>query len=142
MTPAELFFARNLRLPIDLLRGNLPKQEEVETSSLENFVETLKKKLEKIHSEVRKTMNIKSSRVKSCMIGKLGKFFFKRDRVWFYNPQRVKGKVPKLRSNWEGPYSMVKKFNDVVFCIQKTSKHKKKVVHADRLAPFLERNVS
>ncbi|KMQ81576.1 transposon ty3-i gag-pol polyprotein, partial [Lasius niger] len=51
------------------------------------------------------------------------------------------GKAPKLQSNWEGPFSILKKFNDVVYFIQKTPRHRKKVVHADRLALFIERNV-
>jgi len=59
--------------------------------------------------------------------------------VWLFNPQKKKGKTPKLQSNWEGPYRIVKKLSDVTFRIQKSARHKLKVVHADRLAPFEER---
>ncbi|KMQ86489.1 krab-a domain-containing protein [Lasius niger] len=142
MTPAELYFARDLRLPVDLLRGNLPKSKEEESSSIENFASTLREKLDEIHSEVKEKMDIKSSRVKSWYDRGVRKILFQEgERVWFYNPRRVKGKAPKLQSNWEGPFSILKKFNDVVYCIQKTPRHRKKVVHADRLAPFIERNV-
>lgn len=62
-------------------------------------------------------------------------------KVWFYNPQRFKGKTPKLQSNWENLYEIVKKISDVVYYIQKSQKHKKKIVHADRLANFHEREI-
>ena len=138
VTPAELYFARELRLPIDLLQGS-PRFENG-FSSEGNFVENLKEKLEEIHSNVRERMTLKSLQVKARYDRKARTVLFKEgERVWFYNPQRSKGKAQKLQNNWEGPYLVVKKFNDVVYCIQRTARHRKKVVHADRLAPFLER---
>jgi len=40
-----------------------------------------------------------------------------------------------LQSNWEGPYCVVKKLNDVVFA----SRTNIKIVHSDKLAPYAER---
>ena len=138
VTPAELYFARELRLPIDLLQGS-PRFED-RLSSEGNFVENLREKLEEIHSGVRERMALKSSHVKARYDRKARTVLFEEgERVWFFNPRRSKGKAQKLQSNWEGPYSIVKKFNDVVYCIQRTVRHRKKVVHADRLAPFIER---
>jgi len=57
-------------------------------------------------------------------------------KVWLYNPRRIKGKAPKLQCNWKGFFSIVTKLGDVAFCIRKSSRHKKKVVHANKLAPF------
>jgi len=59
--------------------------------------------------------------------------------VWLFNPQRKKSKTPKLQSNWEGPYRIVKKLSDITFRIQKSARYRLKIVHADRLAPFEER---
>ena len=72
------------------------------------------------------------------MIEKLEQFFSRRKResgsIILEEAKR------RLKSyNWEGPFLVAKKINDVVYCIQRTARHKKKVVHADRLAPFLER---
>jgi len=54
-----------------------------------------------------------------------------------FNPQR---KNPKLQSNWEGPYKFVKKLSDVTIRIQRSARHRLKVViHANRLAPFEKR---
>lgn len=65
MTPAELCFARDLRLPVDLFRGSPPKHIEEKSLPIGNFVKTLREKLEEIHSKVRERMNIKSSQVKT-----------------------------------------------------------------------------
>ena len=142
VTPAELYFARDLRLPVDLLRGSPLKIQGEESPPVGNFVRTLRENLEEIHFRVRERMNIKSSRMKSWYDRGARKVLFQEgQRVWFYNPRRVKGRTPKLQSNWEGPFQVVRKLNDVVYCIQRTPRHRKKVVHADRLAPFSERTL-
>jgi len=51
-TSAEVYFAQDFRLSTDLLRGNLPKTEEV--GSPEDYLEKVKRKLKEIHEGVRK----------------------------------------------------------------------------------------
>ena len=63
ITPAELYFARELRLPIDLMQES-PRFGE-ERLPPENFVENLKDRLEEIRSCVKERMVIKSSRMKA-----------------------------------------------------------------------------
>ena len=41
------------------------------------------------------------------------------DLVWTYNPRRRKGRCPKLSSDWEGPYTIVMRINDVVYRIRR-----------------------
>ena len=55
------------------------------------------------------------------------------DPVWLYNPKRKKGISPKLSRNWEGPYTVVKRINDLVYRIQLGPRTKPKVVHWNRL---------
>ncbi|XP_071650022.1 uncharacterized protein [Temnothorax longispinosus] len=71
LTPAELYFARNLRLPLDLLQGN-PPQPHGEEEQFDRFIGNLKGKLEEIHSGVRARMDVKSSRIKSWFSSKIG----------------------------------------------------------------------
>ncbi|KMQ92146.1 integrase core domain protein [Lasius niger] len=137
VTPTELCFARDLKLPLDLLLGSPPKNE---FQSVGGFVRNLKEKLERINFDVRERMDVKSRRTKSWYDRKAKQTLFQEgEKVWFYNPQRMKGRVPKLQSNWEGLFLIVRKLSDIVNCIQKSSRHKKKVVHADRLASSSER---
>jgi len=102
--------------------------------------ERLRKKLNDIHNDARQRLNLQSLRSKIRYDQTARKINFDvGQNVWFYNPHRERGKSSKLQSNWEGPYKMVKKLNDVVYGIRKSNKHKCKIVHSDRLAPFHER---
>lgn len=66
VTPPELYFTRNLRLPLDLLRGSPPNLDKLKNKNLaENYVSSLKKKLEEIHSKARENLQIKSTCAKS-----------------------------------------------------------------------------
>ena len=48
------------------------------------------------------------------------KVFEAGDAVWLHNPQRKPGHSPKLMRAWEGPYTVMKAINDVVYRIQLT----------------------
>ncbi|KAJ8973195.1 hypothetical protein NQ317_006500 [Molorchus minor] len=58
------------------------------------------------------------------------------DKVGLYNPARKKGRSPKLQKTWEGPNTVIKRINDLVYRIQQGPRTKMKVVHLDRLAPY------
>ncbi|GBL98639.1 hypothetical protein AVEN_19695-1 [Araneus ventricosus] len=62
--------------------------------------------------------------------------------VWMYNPKRRRGQSSKLQQNWEGPYTVVKKLNDVVYRVQRSTNAKSKVIHINRLAPYRPANHS
>ncbi|GBM43440.1 hypothetical protein AVEN_18607-1 [Araneus ventricosus] len=53
-----------------------------------------------------------------------------------YNPKRRRGLSPKLQQNWERPYTVFKKLNDVVYKVQRSPNAKPKVIHINRLAPY------
>jgi len=116
-----------------------------------NYVRKLRGNLKRIHQGVREHLKIKSSKIKEWYDKGARQISFQEgQKVWFFNPQRGKGKAPELQKNWEGgsckhprlPYLVVKKLSEVVFCIQKTPRHRKKIIHSDRLAPYRERSLS
>ncbi|GFW33585.1 CCHC-type domain-containing protein [Trichonephila clavipes] len=65
-----------------------------------------------------------------------GHHFHEGNKVWLWNPKRRKGLSPKLQTNWEGPYTVLKRLNDVVVQIQKSPHSKLKVIHYNRLASY------
>jgi len=139
ISPAEMCFGRELKLPIDLFRGSFPQESESEEN---NYVSLLRRKLNEVHEEVRRQLDLRSQRVKVLYDRKARRLLFETgQKVWLFNPRRIKGKAPKLQSNWEGPYEVVRRLNDVVYCIHKSNRHKNKIVHLDRLAPFYERKI-
>lgn len=56
--------------------------------------------------------------------------------VWLLNPQRKRGLSPKLQRQWEGPYKVLKRINDVIYRIKKIPAGKPRVVHYNHLAPY------
>ena len=101
----------------------------------------LSEKLEKIYQFARNRLKLSSDRMKRYYdIGTKMQNFDKGSPVWLHNPHRTKGLCPKLQSNWEGPYVVIQKLNDVICRIQKGPKCRPKVVHQDRLKPYLGEN--
>ena len=134
-TPAQVVFGRELRLPVDLLTGQ-PEKNEI----LEEYVSKLAERLQLAHEEARAKLQFESDRMKTRYDTRVNQSGFEEnDKVWFYNPRRVKGRSPKLQKSWEGPYKIITRLNDITYRIQKTPKAKMKIVHVERLAKFHER---
>ncbi|UYV73470.1 K02A2.6-like [Cordylochernes scorpioides] len=125
-TPAKVMFGRELRLPCDLEFGT-PGGPPVEVTSV----------LSETHKLVREKIQLASHRMKTHYDLKANHEGFKEnDLVWMFNPKRKRGLSPKLTPMWEGPYKVVKRINDLVYRIQRSSKAKPRVVHLSRLALF------
>ncbi|GBM48620.1 Transposon Ty3-I Gag-Pol polyprotein [Araneus ventricosus] len=126
LTPAEMLFGRTLRLPCDILFGR-PSET---PSSPNEYMKNLEARLESVHAFARE-------RMKTRYDSRATDHHFKEgDLVWMYNPKRRRGLSPKLQQNWEGPYTIVKKLNDVVYRVQRSPNAKPKVIHINRLAPY------
>ena len=133
-TPAKVIFGNDLRLPADLKFGTCLKRQE-----LGHYAQELRKELNDVHASVRARTKIMSDRMKARYDKAINSNGFQEAAlVMLYNPRRKRGLCPKLQCNWEGPYKVIKRINDVVYRIQDNSKKraKLKVVHLERLAPF------
>ncbi|KAJ8947621.1 hypothetical protein NQ318_002633 [Aromia moschata] len=109
--------------------------------SLPEFVEDLRERIDRIHRFAREKLKIHSDKMKQRLDTTSTETAFKPgDAVWLYAPKRTKGKSPKLQSNWEGPYTIIKKINDLVYRIQLSPRSKAKVVHLERLAKYTGHN--
>lgn len=131
-TPACLMFGRELNLPLDLLYGRPPEPER--PAKMDNYVQELEEKLEDIHKFTRARVKMASDRMKQRYdVGTARKIFESGDLVWLYNPQRKKGISPKLASDWEGPYEVVKRINELLYRVKRSSRGKSRLVHRNRL---------
>ena len=132
-TPSSLLFGRELRLPCDLQFGTSNR----ENISTTDYVQDLRARLDEVHNNVRRRIQIASDRMKTRYDLRANTSGFQEgDLVWLYNPRRRRGRSPKLQQDWEGPYSVIKRINDVVYRIQKGARARMKVVHVDRLARY------
>ncbi|GBL92230.1 Transposon Ty3-I Gag-Pol polyprotein [Araneus ventricosus] len=133
LTPAEMLFGRTLRLPCDILFGRPSEM----PSSPNEYMKNLETRLESVHAFARERIKLASERMKTRYDSRATDHHFKEgDLVWMYNPKRRRGLSPKLQQNWEGPYTVVKKLNDVVYRVQRSANTKPKVIHINRLAPY------
>ncbi|KAJ8952825.1 hypothetical protein NQ318_008146 [Aromia moschata] len=138
-TPSMLTSGREMKLPTDLMLGR--PLEETEERSLPEFVEDLRERMDRIHRFAREKLKIHSDKMKQRLDTTSTETAFKPgDAVWLYAPKRTKGKSSKLQSNWEGPYTIIKKINDLVYRIQLSPRSKAKVVHLERLAKYTGHN--
>ncbi|KAJ8937215.1 hypothetical protein NQ318_006636 [Aromia moschata] len=136
-TPASIVMGRELRLPCDLKFGCTPGDD----VAGEDYVSTLRQRMDDIHERVRSNIQGASDRMKETYdINANDGRYQPGNQVWLYNPQRRRGLSPKLQSSWEGPYEVVTRINDVVYRIQKLPRGKPRVVHFNRLAPFAGNN--
>ena len=104
--------------PLDLLLGR-PQADHEEQSYLE-YAERLRASIATVHDFARDHQQAGSQRMKRRYDIRSKAFTFsKGELVWLYNPQRKKGKSPKLSRPWEGPYVIVERLNDVVYRIQR-----------------------
>ncbi|GBM70874.1 hypothetical protein AVEN_150943-1 [Araneus ventricosus] len=100
-------------------------------------MKNLEARLESVHAFARERIKLASERMKTRYDSRATDHHFKEgDLVWMYNPKRRRCLSPKLQQNWEGPYTVVKKLNDVVCRVQRSPSAKPKVIHINRLAPY------
>ncbi|GFW72825.1 retrovirus-related Pol polyprotein from transposon 412 [Trichonephila clavipes] len=133
-SPSQMLFGRDLRLPADLLFSRPPDAPLVP----EEYIKKLQARMEEMHHLPRERIGMASEKIKTRYDARATRQdFLEGDKVWLWNPKRRKGLSPKLQTNWEGPYKVLKRLNDVVVRIQKSPHSKTKVIHYNMLAPYL-----
>ena len=137
-TPFYLMFGRQARIPLDLMYQT-PVTEARNTSQ---YVWTLRKSLQDAYALVRDNLHAASFRQKELYDEKIhGKPYNVGDLVWLHNPAVPRGQARKLYCPWTGPFKVVKRLSSVVYRIQDTrGKRKRKVIHFNRLKPYLSRS--
>ncbi|GFV49220.1 retrovirus-related Pol polyprotein from transposon 412 [Trichonephila clavipes] len=121
-----MLFGRYLRLPADLLFSRPPDA----PLAPEEYIEKLQARMEEMHHLARERIGMASEKMKTRYDGRATEHdFHEGDKVWLWNSKRGKGLSPKLQTNWEGPYTVLKRLNDVVVRIQKSPHSKPKNYH-------------
>ena len=132
ISPAMLMFGRHLTLPADLEFG-VPFHDTVQKYSGES-AKQLQETLRKLHELTRQNIKDATFQTKFRYDSRAKLPDFQQDDiVWLYKPRKTGGLTRKLQTSWEGPFRVVRKINDIVFQIRRTSNSKILTVHADRL---------
>ena len=132
-TPNRLFLGRENRLPVDLLMG-LPVNEVNGDHTVDDFVERQQRLAEETFQLVRQNLSRNAQRRKSAYDDKVRETSYEvGDNVWYYYPRKYTRMSPKWQRCFIGPYRVVRKLPPVNYVIQRSSKSKPFVVHADKL---------
>ncbi|GFU66321.1 retrovirus-related Pol polyprotein from transposon 412 [Trichonephila clavipes] len=133
-SPSQMLFGRDRHLPADLLFSRPPEA----PLAPEDCIEKLQVRMEEMYHLARERICMASEKMKTRYDARTTEHdFHEGDKVWLWNPKRRKGLCPKLQTNWEGPYTVLKRLNDVLVRIHKSPHSKPKVIHYNRLAPYL-----
>ncbi|GBL82395.1 hypothetical protein AVEN_252543-1 [Araneus ventricosus] len=128
-TLAEMFSDRTLRFPCDILFGRPRDTPSSPTNS--------EARLESVQASAREQIKLSRERMKTRYDSRAADHHFKEgDLVWMYKPKQRSGLSTKLQQNCEGPYTVVKKLNDIVYRVQMSPNAKPKVIHINWLAPY------
>jgi hypothetical protein len=129
-TPNMMMLGRDVRLPVDLVVGGVPDEGECDTL----YADELREKIRAVHERARVVLGSSMRRQKRNYdrhahgpLYKVGQF------VWLHNTTRQPRLSKKLMLPWVGPFMVVEAMSDVTFRIQRSSRSKPTVVHANRL---------
>ncbi|XP_058444796.1 uncharacterized protein LOC131426233 [Malaya genurostris] len=132
-TPALLTLGREIRLPIDLWRPQVPSDVNL---SLPSYLQQKLDFMRDVQTVARINLKLSAESMKVHYDERANPISFNiGQQVWLYNPIRKVGKSPKLQCDWDGPYSVQRKLSDLIYEIRRDN-CRSKVVHLDCLAPY------
>ncbi|KAK3915790.1 Gag-Pol polyprotein, partial [Frankliniella fusca] len=130
-SPYEVMFGAPMRTPLDLDRGEPPRQEEMHKM----YPFWVRRTMQDIHETVAHMSKKAAKRMKEYYDRTASLAPFKEgDKVYLYYPRRKKGISTKLLTRWEGPYVVLNILNDCNARIKNLENNKVVIVHIDRLA--------
>ena len=133
-TPNMLMLGREIEVPLDVITEPPVDSPPLTTE----YALALQQRLSGAHETARRHLSKAAGRQKRNYDKRVSSKPFRiGDNVWLHNIRRKKGRNPKLDCPWEGPCLVVSKLSDVTYRIQRSRRAKPKVIHADRLKPYL-----
>ena len=136
-TPNMLMLGREVRLPYEItLNSSIKKSSE--STAYGDYIESLRNQMEKAHDMTRKYLQSNAKRHKVIHDTKLNAQNYQvGDQVWYLNEIRKEGVSPKLLRPYTGPCVIIQKMNNLDFYIQLDKKGTKRLVHHNKLKPYV-----
>ena len=131
-TPNKMYFGENINLPIDCM---YPCPKPISPECPHEYVLWLQETMAKAHAAARKSQKLNAERQKhNYDKGIKLEIFQPNQKVWrWYLPSAKQ----KLGQKWIGPYTVLRKINDLHYEIQ-SENNKTIKVHVDHLKPYHE----
>ena len=132
-TPNMLVFGAENILPLEAFTPDTPDKHEFSTPE---YCLHLQEQLKYAHEKAFMSLHRAAKYQRRGYLPKLNPNKYKlKDSVWYWLPRCKKNQAPKLSSFWDGPYFVTKIYSDVLYLIQKSARHKPRVVHHNQIKP-------
>jgi hypothetical protein len=136
LTPNMMVFGEELALPVDVMVGAPPRHEQHYACATE-YVEWLRKTLQRAHEMARKHLGVAAARQKYHYDKKSNPASYAKGQyVWWWYPPAANRKLGK---GWKGPFRIMARPTDVHCVLQLTPDAGRKRVHIDQVKPHLGR---
>jgi transposase InsO family protein len=140
LTPNLVMLGREVRLPAEIAFGSSTCTQE-KVSSYGEYVEHLKKRLQKAHQICRENLNNKTKRQKEAYdVNQSFTNYQKGDIVWYLQNPKKENVCPKLVMPYNGPFIIMNKLNNQNFKVQFSKCGKSQIVHHDKLKLYKGNN--
>lgn len=140
VSPCRMMYGREINLPVDLLFGK-PSVETGTNKNVSEYISDIENVILSIHEFARDRLSFSSDVMKRLYDHKIHhKLYNPGDPVWYYQYQRKVGRNPKFQRPWHGPFVVVDRLNDVLYRIKLNPKSPPKVVHYNKLKPYVGDN--
>ena len=138
ITPFMAMYGREANLPIDIVFGDPPAEQETQT--IQTWASVIKERLQRIYEFMRTNQEQAVRRSQATYTqSKLTKFKAG-ELVWLYTPKIDRKLGAKLSNMWSGPWMIQEKVSDVLYQIITHGKWNKKIVttlvSVDRLQKY------
>ena len=129
-SPNFLTFGRELPMAVDIVLGNVPGEHQTVNDYATHLVERMESAYELVRQCLGKAAE--SNKARYDMKARLVTFEVG-DKVWLYNPKRPPGVGIKWHRCYGGPYTVVRRVNDVNYVVQLTPRSRLLIVHVNKL---------
>ena len=133
-TPNMVMTGRQINLPLDVMTSSDP---ELRYEHAPEYVKKLEDDLRTCYTRVREALGRAAIRQKHYYDRKHHLNVYRHGDLVLVKTMVRKPGIGKLQDKYEGPYVVLDKLSDVTYRIQQNPNRKPKIIHHDRLKPYL-----